>query len=99
MSDEKRSFAIFLYANGLMQWTTGDNQGGTNGLGGTPAQVGFNKGTDDKSNVIRQSRTADVDNLDELSNIGIPGMMIFEITGCDGIPVEQSKMFTAVVNY
>ena len=27
-----------------MQWTTGDADGGVNGLGGNPAQVGFNRG-------------------------------------------------------
>ena len=38
------SFVIFLYADGEIQWTTGDASGGTGGLGGTPAQVGFNAG-------------------------------------------------------
>lgn len=44
VSDSQLSFVIFLYADGLIQWTTGDASGGMNGLGGTEAQVGFNAG-------------------------------------------------------
>ena len=39
-----QSYVLFFYADGEMQWTTGDASGGTAGLGGTPAQVGFNAG-------------------------------------------------------
>ena len=38
------SYVIFLYVDGLIQWTTGSVSGGIGGLGGTHAQVGFNAG-------------------------------------------------------
>ena len=48
-SDEKSdrkssSFAIFLYPQDGINWTTGDASGGKDGLGGTPAQAGINAG-------------------------------------------------------
>ena len=38
------SYVIFLYADGFIQWTTGDYSGGINGLGGDPAVVGYDAG-------------------------------------------------------
>ena len=45
-TDNVQSFAIFWYADGLMQWTTGDDasRNASGGLGGIPAQVGFDAG-------------------------------------------------------
>jgi len=37
----------FLYADGEIQWTTGDASGGSGGLGGISALAGFNTGTGD----------------------------------------------------
>ena len=34
-TDGMETYAIFLYADGEIQWTTGDADGGTNGLGET----------------------------------------------------------------
>ena len=58
------SYVIFLYADGLIQWTTGDDSGGVNGLGGTQAQVGFNAG-DDEMRFFNHpdSRTANIINI------------------------------------
>ena len=84
---------IFLYADGEIQWTTGDASGGTNGLGGTPAQVGFNAGDGNHSATVPGSRKAAIINIDNTSNVDVPGMWIFQVNenirsgGCgrDGI--------------
>ena len=89
----QRSFAIFLYAD--VQWTTGDADEGTNGLGGKYAQVGFNKGDGTKFSVVPESRTANVTKMHMNSNVGKPGVWIFEITGDDGqISALQSIYIT-----
>ena len=44
ITDGECSFVTYLYADGLIQWTTGDASGGSGGLGGTPAQAGFDAG-------------------------------------------------------
>lgn len=61
------------YYNTQLTWTTGDASGGVNGLGGVPAQVGFDAG--DGTNFFSQpgSQTADVLNLVSQSNMGVPG--------------------------
>lgn len=79
-----------MYADGEIQWTTGDADGGVNGLGGNPAQVGFNRGDGTDFGVIPISGTADVINIASTSNVGVDGMYIFRISD-DPIAVEQSK--------
>ena len=83
------TYAIFLYADGEMQWTTGDADGGIDGLGGNPAQVGFNRGDGTTSSVIPTSGTTDVD-IDTTSNVGVGGMYIFRISD-NPIEVEYGK--------
>ena len=73
------TYAIFLYADGLIQWTTGDADGGTNGLGGNPAQIGVNSG-DGESAVIGISGTSDVINAASTSNIGEDGVYVIKIS-------------------
>ena len=80
-TDGLLSFVIFLYADGEIQWTTGDASGGTDGLGGTPAQVGFDAGDGIRYFAVPGSQTADIINIAETSNVGIPGMWIFRIDG------------------
>ena len=57
------SYVIFLYANGLIQWTTGDASGGTDGFDGTQAQVGFNAGDKIHFYSHPDSQTADIINI------------------------------------
>jgi len=64
----------------MIQWTTGDNDGGVNGLGGTPAQVGVNKGDGLEAVIANGSRTNNIINISSESNVGIPGMFVFDIT-------------------
>ena len=75
----RRSFAIFLYADGGIQWTTGDASGGSGGFGGTPAQVGFNAGDGERFANITSSQTPDVVNVDSTTNVGTPGVWIFRV--------------------
>jgi len=78
---QSQSYAIFLYADDMIQWTTGDNDGGVDGLGGTPAQIGINRGDGMEAVIVNGSRTNDIINIANKSNVGIPGMFIFDITG------------------
>lgn len=79
MSDGTYSFVSFLYADGLIQWTTGDASGGTDGLGGTPAQGGFNAGDGIRFFSIPGSQTAAILNISSTSNVGIPGVWTFRV--------------------
>ena len=79
VTNGRRSFAIFLYADGEIQWTTGDASGGTNGFGGTPAQVGFNAGDGIRFANVNKSQTPDIVNIDSTTNVGRPGVWIFRI--------------------
>ena len=84
------TYAIYLYADGEIQWTTGDADGGTNGLGGNPAQVGFNKGNGTDFGTIPISGTANVINIASTSNVGVDGVYIFKISD-NPIAVVTSK--------
>ncbi|MGB3513543.1 MAG: nidogen-like domain-containing protein [Microcoleaceae cyanobacterium] len=69
----------FRYGN--LQWTTGDASGGTNGLGGTPAQAGFDAGDNVNFLTLPGSRTGAVLNLQNTSNLTrqIPGLWTYSI--------------------
>ena len=90
VSDGSLSFVIFLYADGEIQWTTGDNSGGSGGLGGTQAQVGFNAGDGVRSANVPGSQTAGIINITKTSNIGVPGVWMFQVNGED----VQKSMWT-----
>jgi hypothetical protein len=63
-----------------INWTTGDASGGTNGLGGTPAQAGFDAGDGNNFFIVPGSRTASVVDLDTAnSNTGTPGIWKFSV--------------------
>jgi len=70
---------IFLYADGQIQWTTGDSSGGTNGLGGTEAVAGMNAGDGINSITISGSLTPSIINITQTSNVDIPGVWIFKV--------------------
>ena len=76
-TDGMNSFVIFLY--GEIQWTTGDSSGGSGGLGGTQAQVGFNAGDGVRFASVPGSQTADIININTTTNVGIPGVWIFQV--------------------
>ena len=74
-----RSFIIFLYADGEIQWTSGDGSHGVRGLGGIPAQVGFNEGDGRRHAVIPASYTDAIINITHTSNVDIPGVWVFQV--------------------
>lgn len=71
-----------------LQWTTGSASGGSNGLGGTPAQIGYDAG--DGKNYYRHpdSGTANILKLTDTSNVGEPGVWRFEVRGGTPNPVR-----------
>ena len=85
-SDGFMSYVIFLYADDLIQWTTGSASGGIGGLGGIPAQVGFNAG--DMVNFASHvdSQTAAIVDIESSS---IPegrsetGMLVYRVDGSE----------------
>ncbi|XP_065894659.1 sushi, nidogen and EGF-like domain-containing protein 1 [Dysidea avara] len=79
-TDGVESFVIFLYAHGRIQWTTGDASDGLFGLGGTEALAGINVGNGVTSETITGSRTSNIINIAETSNVGIPGVYIYEVS-------------------
>ena len=79
------------------EWTTGDATGGANGLGGTPAQVGFDAGDTVNFYDLDISRTARVLEVCTTSNVTIPGVWRFfvrggQITLCGNFQVDAGEM-------
>ena len=63
-----------------MLWTTGDLSGGIRGLYGTGAVAGFSA-SDDTSFTVPGSRNPAIINIVRRSNIGIPGIWMFQVGG------------------
>jgi MYXO-CTERM domain-containing protein len=65
------------------QWTTGDASGGTGGVGGTPAQVGFDAGDLRNYVALPMSRSMAILDVCRTSNVpgGAPGLWRFQIRG------------------
>jgi hypothetical protein len=64
-----------------LNWTTGDASGGTDGLGGVEAQVGYDAGNGEDFLVLPGSRTEAVLELADTSNVSedFPGLWSFAI--------------------
>ncbi|VDI29231.1 Hypothetical predicted protein, partial [Mytilus galloprovincialis] len=77
ITNGRHSFAIFLYNK--IEWTTGSASGGNKdtGLGGTPAQVGFDAGNGHNYLAIRESRTPAVLQVTHLTNVKIDGKFVY----------------------
>ncbi|XP_054660981.1 sushi, nidogen and EGF-like domain-containing protein 1 isoform X4 [Grus americana] len=89
-TDEVTSYVMLNY--GDIQWTTGiaNNGDAHTGLGGVPAQAGFNSGDDVHYYNIPGSRSPEVLRISRRSNVGVPGRWIFrvdEFTATEGPPV------------
>jgi alpha-tectorin len=81
-SNGVHSFAIFYYNK--IQWTTGQASNGTvNGLGGTPAQIGFDAGDGENRKMLDVSCTSNVINIGSMSNVGKPGVFVFQIDAAE----------------
>ncbi|XP_043532334.1 alpha-tectorin [Chiloscyllium plagiosum] len=81
ITDERTSFAMFNYAD--IYWTTGTASGGDplTGVGGSAAQAGFNGGDNSHFFSLPTSRTSEMMNIEETSNVNFPGRWIFRIDG------------------
>lgn len=64
-----------------LEWTTGDASGGSGGLGGTPAQAGFDAGNNLNFLALPGSRTGAVLDLANTSNVSsaTPGLWTFPV--------------------
>ncbi|XP_012990330.2 sushi, nidogen and EGF-like domain-containing protein 1 isoform X1 [Esox lucius] len=74
------SFTVFQYHD--ITWTTGmhaSSGGDLAGLGGIAAQAGFNAGDGKRYFNIPGSRTDDVVDVEETTNVGYPGKWVFRI--------------------
>jgi len=72
---------VYLYADGLIQWTTGDGSGGVNGTGGNAARVGFSSLDGVNFFNVAESGTAAIINITQTSNVNIPGVWMFRVSG------------------
>ncbi|MCB9592286.1 MAG: hypothetical protein H6719_06110 [Sandaracinaceae bacterium] len=84
----------FRYAH--LEWTTGDASDGMGGLGGTPAQAGFDAGNLTDFFSLPGSLTAAVLDLERMSNVGMPGVWRFQIrsgavTECGNARIEAGE--------
>ena len=77
VTDNIRSYAIFLYANGLIQWPS------------SGAQVGFNAGDNINYVIVPGSRTPNILNIAQMSNVGIGGQWVFQI---NQFQIHQGKI-------
>ena len=66
-----------------LQWTTGDASGGSGGMGGTPAQAGYDAGNHQNFFVLPGSFSSDILNLVNTSNVSqdTPGVWTMAIRG------------------
>ena len=72
------TFALYLYADGLIQWTTDDDEfGGSNGFGGIAAVVGFYSYDTDSDYYLPGSGTCSIIHIASRSNVNIPGLFVF----------------------
>ena len=78
VTDGSLSFVIFLY--GEIQWTAAS--------GGRQALVGVNAGDGIQQFSVSESRTVDIINITTTSNVGVPGVWIFQLNG-DDISMES----------
>uniref|UniRef100_A0A3Q2CMV0 Tectorin alpha n=1 Tax=Cyprinodon variegatus TaxID=28743 RepID=A0A3Q2CMV0_CYPVA len=79
ISDGVAFFSMFNY--GEITWSTGTASGGDplTGLGGTTAQAGFNGGDIGHFFNLPGSRSNDVVNIEQTTNVNIPGRWFFRV--------------------
>uniref|UniRef100_A0A914V6F4 Sushi, nidogen and EGF-like domain-containing protein 1 n=1 Tax=Plectus sambesii TaxID=2011161 RepID=A0A914V6F4_9BILA len=92
-TDGIQSFAIFYYNN--ITWTTGTSTGGnTSGLGGTPAQAGFDAGDGKTLFMIPGSCMDDIITIGDRSNVDSPGKWLFRVDNSNIQSAGCSTNFT-----
>ena len=78
------SFSIYLFADGSMQWTTSDADGGHRGIGGEAAQVGYIT-TNVQKYLFPGSRTCSIIEVPLRSNVNVPGMFVLALNGSHAV--------------
>lgn len=93
-NSRQNSFQLIIISNELLdqdnlwkvqfrynrcEWTTGDASGGSGGLGGTPAQAGFDAGDGQTFEILPGSGSRGILNLCTTSNVGVNGIWEFDI--------------------
>ena len=78
------SYVIFLYADGLIQWTSSDATGGVDGLGGNEARIGITSG--DGVNFITYDYSSTLQLLNIVSSrvpdrVTVGGMLMYRADG------------------
>ena len=76
-----QSYAIFNYLDNGIQWSSADNTGGVNGIGPFGVQVGFNGGDGVHFFVRPEPQSDSILELDDNSNVCVPGKYVFRIDG------------------
>jgi len=90
-SSSGAAFALMNYDR--LEWTSGTSSDGhtDTGLGGTPALAGFDAGDREHFYKIPGSKTPDVLNLVDTSNVGAPGRYIFKINSAEIQPATKNN--------
>lgn len=75
-TDGTESYVIFKY--GVIQYTTGDRSGGSNGQGGAEAVAGLNLGDGMEYVMLAGSGMSDIIDVGTSSNVGVVGVYMFK---------------------
>ncbi|XP_070554203.1 protein mesh-like [Ptychodera flava] len=99
ITNGRHSFAIFNY--GDIVWTTGASSGGdlTTGLGGVPAQVGFNAGDGKVSYSVPGSQNSSVVDIEHTTNKNVPGRYAFRVDTDDVTEAEPCDSTGSLIVY
>uniref|UniRef100_A0AC35F270 Uncharacterized protein n=1 Tax=Panagrolaimus sp. PS1159 TaxID=55785 RepID=A0AC35F270_9BILA len=89
LTDGSQSFTIFYYNK--ITWTTGDVSNGINGLGGTPAEVGYDLGDRNHFEFVNGSCSNNVINITKNSNVKNPGKWMFKTFAVPTTPPPQCQ--------
>lgn len=76
----------------MIEWTLGSMSDGIH------AQVGFHAGDGVRFAVVPESLTSAIGNIDEKSNVGVPGQWIFQVDGVN-ITVKCSSRSEGELHY
>ena len=93
-------FSIYLFADGSMQWTTSDADGGHRGIGGEAAQVGYIT-TNVQKYLLPGSGTCSIIEVPLWSNVNVPGMFVLALNGphpAFGTDVHILSYFAAYIH-
>jgi len=94
-TDGSESYVIFLYSHKRIHWSIFD---GPYSFNPSHAVAGISAGDGINFNTIPESQTSDIINISETSNVGIPGVWIFQ-AGKSMLPELMSLPFQNLCSY